>query len=92
MAGINPNRAAGKVSKATYEKLIPCLKEILQNAINLGGTTLRDFTDSSGEPGYFKQSLNVYGRGGEECVQCKKLLTEIRLGQRSTEYCKNCQK
>jgi len=92
MAGINPKRAAGKVSKATYEKLIPCIKEILQNAINLGGTTLRDFTDSSGEPGYFKQSLNVYGRGGEECVQCKKLLTEIRLGQRSTVYCKNCQK
>ena len=46
MAGINPKRAAGKVSKATYEKLIPCIKEILLNAINLGGTTLRDFTNS----------------------------------------------
>ncbi|NKB34606.1 MAG: bifunctional DNA-formamidopyrimidine glycosylase/DNA-(apurinic or apyrimidinic site) lyase [Pseudomonadales bacterium] len=92
MAGINPKRAAGKISKAKYKTLVACIKEILTRAIKVGGTTLRDFTNSSGEPGYFKQALNVYGRGGEECMQCKKPLKEIRLGQRSTVYCTNCQK
>lgn len=91
-AGINPKRATGKISKSRYDKLVPCIKEILQRSITVGGTTLRDFTNSSGEPGYFKQSLNVYGRGGEKCKKCKHVLKEIRLGQRSTVYCTNCQR
>lgn len=91
-SGVNPKRAAGKISKAKYSKLVPCIKAILQQSITVGGTTLRDFTNSAGEPGYFKQSLNVYGRGGESCITCKRLLREIRQGQRSTVYCTNCQK
>lgn len=91
-SGINPKRAAGKISKAKYSKLVPCVKTILQQSITVGGTTLRDFTNSAGEPGYFKQSLSVYGRGGEPCNSCNKSLKEIRLGQRSTVYCTNCQK
>ena len=92
MAGIHPKRAAGKISKKRYEKLTDCIKEVLSKAIEVGGTTLRDFTNSSGEPGYFKQSLYVYGRANEPCKNCKTRLKEIRLGQRSTVYCGRCQK
>ncbi len=91
-AGINPQRAAGKISRARYVKLVDCIKQVLARAIEVGGTTLRDFTGSDGKPGYFSQSLAVYGRGGQPCTHCKKPLREIRLGQRSTVYCVNCQR
>ncbi|RUO74837.1 bifunctional DNA-formamidopyrimidine glycosylase/DNA-(apurinic or apyrimidinic site) lyase [Pseudidiomarina sediminum] len=91
-AGIHPKRAAGKVSLARYQRLVPIIKETLSAAIAQGGTTLQDFTQADGQPGYFKQHLNVYGRGGRPCMVCKTELTEIRLGQRSTVYCKQCQR
>jgi formamidopyrimidine-DNA glycosylase len=91
-AGINPQRAAGKLSLARYALLTDCIKRVLARAIEVGGTTLRDFTGSDGQPGYFAQSLQVYGRGGEPCKQCAKPLKEIRLGQRSTVYCTACQR
>ncbi len=92
LAGINPKRAAGKISLQRYQKLVAAIKQILQTAIDVGGTTLRDFTDSDGKPGYFAQSLQVYGRRGEACTKCGQRLKEIRLGQRSTVYCTGCQK
>jgi formamidopyrimidine-DNA glycosylase len=92
MAGINPKRAAGGISQARYKKLVLAIKEVLAKAIQAGGTTLKDFTDSNGDPGYFKQSLQVYGRGRLPCNNCKKDLTEIRIGQRTTVYCSACQK
>lgn len=92
MAGIAPKRAAGKISRPRYRILVSCIQQVLSNAIAVGGTTLRDFTNSSGEPGYFKQSLQVYGRGGLACLHCQRELKEIRLGQRSTVYCSHCQK
>lgn len=91
-AGIHPKRAATKISMQRYQRLVDCIKDVLGNAIEVGGTTLRDFTNSSGEPGYFKQSLFVYGRAGMPCKQCSRELKEIRLGQRSTVYCGNCQR
>lgn len=91
-AGINPKRAAGKISRARYEKLVPIIKDILAKAITQGGTTLQDFTQADGQPGYFKQELMVYGRGGKQCMQCAGRLKEIRLGQRSTVYCPSCQR
>ena len=91
-AGIAPRRAAGKIARARYTTLVQCIQRVLRNAIEVGGTTLRDFTNSAGEPGYFKQSLQVYGRGGLPCLQCQQTLKEIRLGQRSTVYCTHCQK
>jgi formamidopyrimidine-DNA glycosylase len=90
-ARIRPTRKAGSVSKARFSLLAEQIKAVLANAINVGGTTLRDFTGSDGKPGYFKQSLKVYGRGGKPCVVCNNTLTEIRIGQRSTVFCKNCQ-
>lgn len=91
-AGIHPKRAAGKVSLARLQRLVPIIKQTLTEAIAQGGTTLQDFTQADGQPGYFKQHLNVYGRGGKQCMVCKQELTEIRLGQRSTVYCKRCQR
>lgn len=91
LAGINPKRAAKKVSSKEYDLLVTAIKKVLQLAIKEGGTTLRNFSQSDGKPGYFKQQLKVYGRGELPCVQCKTLLKEIRLGQRSTVYCPRCQ-
>lgn len=92
MAGISPKRAAGAVSRSRYEKLVSAIKAVLAKAIQVGGTTLRDFTGGNGDPGYFKQSLQVYGRAGLPCRECERALTEIRIGQRTTVYCRNCQK
>lgn len=91
LAGINPNRAAGKVSRARYERLVAIVKEVIAKAIEMGGTTLRDFTQADGKPGYFKQHLRVYGRGGEPCENCQSALRETRHSNRATVYCVNCQ-
>jgi formamidopyrimidine-DNA glycosylase len=91
-AGIHPKRAAGKVSKQRYLKLAPIIQQTLAQAIEQGGTTLNDFTNADGLPGYFKQELLVYGRGGRPCLVCTATLKEIRLGQRSTVYCPICQR
>jgi len=91
MAGILPARHAGKISLARYQRLADCIRVILQFAIQQGGTTLRDFVNEAGNPGYFKQQLRVYGREGLPCVHCQKLLKEIRLANRSTIFCSHCQ-
>jgi formamidopyrimidine-DNA glycosylase len=91
-AGIRPDRAAGKVSLARYITLVHEVKRVLARSITQGGTTLRDFVGGDGKPGYFRQQLLVYGRGGEQCMQCATALTEVRLGQRSTVFCRRCQR
>ena len=91
-AGIDPRKEAGKVSLKRYQALIPIIKDTLAAAITQGGTTLKDFAQSDGKPGYFAQQLLVYGRKGQPCVNCDTALTEIRLGQRSTVFCEVCQK
>ncbi|TQV82536.1 bifunctional DNA-formamidopyrimidine glycosylase/DNA-(apurinic or apyrimidinic site) lyase [Exilibacterium tricleocarpae] len=92
LAGIRPSRAAGGISRAACEALTANIKEVLAKAIAQGGTTLRDFVGGDGKPGYFKQQLWVYGRGGQPCGRCGKPLKEVRLGQRSTVYCTACQR
>ena len=91
MAGIRPTRQAGKISLARYQKLAECIRVVLQQAIQQGGTTLRDFVNEAGKPGYFQQQLRVYGRAGLACVGCNQLLTEIRIANRSTVFCGHCQ-
>lgn len=90
-AGIHPQKPAGEVGLAGYQTLAPIIKHTLAAAIEQGGTTLKDFAQSDGKPGYFAQQLLVYGRKGKPCVNCKTPLEEIRLGQRSTVYCPTCQ-
>jgi formamidopyrimidine-DNA glycosylase len=92
MAGINPKTKAGRISIGRYERLVQCIKTVLKEAITRGGTTLKDFTDSEGKPGYFSQQLQVYGREGEPCMNCGNTLKEIRQAQRSTVYCPHCQR
>lgn len=91
MAGIHPATAAGKLSVKRWGKLVDAIKAVLQAAITCGGTTLKDFTQSDGQPGYFSQSLQVYGRAGEACQQCRHPIRKITQGQRSTFYCTTCQ-
>lgn len=91
LAGIHPKRAAGRISRQRYGTLVDAIKVVLANAIEQGGTTLRDFVGGDGNPGYFKQSLNVYGRGEKPCRGCRAPLIEIRMGQRTTVFCKFCQ-
>ena len=91
-AGIHPARAAGRISRQRYVKLVDAVKQVLTEAIRQGGTTLRDFSNSEGKPGYFQQSLNVYGQSGEPCPVCTAPVRETRIGQRSTFYCPRCQR
>ena len=92
LAGINPRRLAGKITKLQAQNLVKAIKKILNAAIKQGGTTLKDFKSSNGKPGYFQQKLKVYDRKGEACVICKNPIKQITLGQRSTFYCTQCQK
>ena len=91
-AGIDPRREAGSISRVRYLKLAEEIKRILAQAIECGGTTLRDFVGGDGKPGYFQQELFVYGRGGEFCKLCGSTLREVRLGQRASVYCPRCQR
>ena len=91
MAGIHPTRAAGRVSAARYEALAAAIRDVLSHAIRRGGTTLRDFVNSEGNPGYFAQELLVYEREGLPCFQCQAPLLRKVIGQRSSYYCPRCQ-
>ncbi len=91
-SGIRPDRHAGRISSKRLSLLVDNIKIILSDAIQQGGTTLKDFVGGDGKPGYFKQSLSVYGRAGSACLNCEKELMESRLGQRSTVFCPFCQK
>ena len=92
LAGINPTRPAGKISEPRLAKLVAAIRDVLCAAIESGGTTLRDFLNEDGQPGYFKQSLHVYGREGEACHGCGGKVKRIVQGQRSTFYCGRCQR
>ena len=92
MAGIDPRRKAGKVSAKRYQLLTTAIKDVLAKAIQQGGTTLKDFTQTDGNPGYFKQSLSVYGRSGEPCLTCETPIKSLTIGQRNTFYCPQCQR
>lgn len=92
IAGIRPARPARKVTLAEYGRLVPAIRQVLAASIEAGGTTLRDFLNERGEPGYFAQSLRVYDREGLPCLRCNGTVKRIVLGQRSTYFCPKCQK
>ena len=90
LSGINPKTKASRISIKRLEKLVESIKSVLQQAIQQGGTTLQDFTQTNGQPGYFAQRLNVYGNKAQ-CPVCGKTIKRITQGQRSTFYCTHCQ-
>ncbi|RDV23956.1 bifunctional DNA-formamidopyrimidine glycosylase/DNA-(apurinic or apyrimidinic site) lyase [Alteromonas aestuariivivens] len=92
MAGIDPRRAAGRVSQSRYLALSEAIKNVLGFAIEQGGTTLKDFAQSDGKPGYFQQHLRVYGRTGQACERCGGEIHSEIIGQRNTFFCPRCQR
>ncbi|XPF92969.1 bifunctional DNA-formamidopyrimidine glycosylase/DNA-(apurinic or apyrimidinic site) lyase [Colwellia sp. RE-S-Sl-9] len=91
-AGILPTALAGSISKKRFNALTDIIKEVLAAAIAQGGTTLKDFTQADGRPGYFAQQLLVYGRAGKKCMVCETILEEVRQSNRSSVFCPTCQK
>jgi formamidopyrimidine-DNA glycosylase len=91
-AGIHPATAAGRVSLLRYGRLVEAIGQVLQDALQQGGTTLRDFCDSAGNPGHFQLKLSVYGRSGQPCTTCGRSIQQLRQGQRSTFFCSKCQR
>jgi formamidopyrimidine-DNA glycosylase len=91
-AGISPRRAARRITKAQAQKLSRAIKAVLRDAIKIGGTTLRDYVNADGAPGYFRQKLFVYERAGERCRVCKSTVKQFVQGQRSTYWCATCQR
>jgi formamidopyrimidine-DNA glycosylase len=91
-AGIRPGRAAGRVSRTEYATLAARIREVLDEAIVQGGTTLRDFAGANGESGYFQQDLYVYGREGQACRNCNRPIRRKVIGQRSSFFCAHCQR
>ena len=89
---IRPSKKANRITKKEAKALVASLKKVLKKAIKAGGTTLRDYLNPDSAPGYFKIELKVYGRGNEECLRCGKTLKEIRMSNRSTVFCSNCQR
>jgi formamidopyrimidine-DNA glycosylase len=91
-AGIRPKRMAGRLKPAEFAALVKSIKQVLSEAIRQGGTTLRDYVNPQGMPGYFRQKLYVYERGGEPCRVCKTPIRQFTQGQRSTYFCSTCQR
>jgi formamidopyrimidine-DNA glycosylase len=91
-AGIRPGRAAGRLTKAECERLAVAIKVTLQNAVNAGGSSLRDYVSTDGELGYFQLHTKVYDRQGLPCKVCGTPIKKLKTGQRSTFYCPACQK
>lgn len=92
MAGIRPTRAAKQISRKCYHALADAIKHVLSKAIKAGGTTLNDFSQTDGKPGYFQQELQVYGRDGESCNTCSGKIKSAVIGQRNTYFCTQCQR
>jgi formamidopyrimidine-DNA glycosylase len=90
-AGVRPRRAAGRIKRAEFDALAKSIKAVLKDAIRAGGTTLRDYVNPEGMPGYFRQKLYVYERGGEPCRMCRTPIRHFVQGQRSTYFCPKCQ-
>lgn len=91
-AGLLPTRPAESLTKPEAAKLVHVIRQVLQKAIKAGGTTLKDFAQSDGRPGYFAQKLQVYGKDGQPCPKCQMMLQGIKLGGRMTVFCEGCQR
>ena len=92
LAGVRPQRKCAMLTRAESIRLATAIKNVLEEAIKAGGTTLRDYFGVDGETGYFKMALHVYGRGGEPCLHCTTPLKIVKNSQRQSVYCPKCQR
>ena len=92
IAGIDPRRAGGRISRRRIDRLVCAVRQVLSVAINVGGTTLRDYARTDGAAGGFANRLSAYGRHGEPCPRCATPIAKTILGQRTTWYCRQCQR
>lgn len=90
-AHIHPLTPTNLVTLEQWQRLVPLIKQTLATAIEQGGTTLKDFAQADGKPGYFAQELQVYGKKGQPCPQCDTAIQEVKIGQRNSFFCANCQ-
>jgi formamidopyrimidine-DNA glycosylase len=91
-AGIHPRRRASTLTREQLGKLFVSVKEVLQEAIALGGSSISDYVDADGEEGFFQLQHRVYGREGEPCLVCKTAVKRVVIAGRSSHYCPKCQK
>jgi formamidopyrimidine-DNA glycosylase len=91
-AGISPKRAAGRIARARLEPLAAAVRDVLNEAIAAGGSSLKDYAQANGALGYFQHRFRVYDRAGEPCAACASPIVRIVQAGRSTFYCKRCQK
>ena len=91
-SGIRPRRQASSLKRDEVERLVKSIRKVLSQAIRVGGTTLRDYVNPDGNPGYFRQKLFVYERADESCRNCTTVIRTFTQGQRSTYYCPTCQR
>ncbi len=92
LAGIRPGRTAAIIARKRYDRLTQSIRQVLSEAIAQGGTTLRDFTNEKGQPGYFQLALKVYGKADQPCPACHTPIRLVTLGQRATYFCPRCQR
>jgi len=91
-AGIRPRRRASTITREELGRLFVAVKEVLQEAIALGGSSISDYVDADGEEGFFQLQHRVYGREGEACLVCKTPIKRVVIAGRSSHYCPRCQK
>jgi formamidopyrimidine-DNA glycosylase len=92
LAGIVPTRPIGTLTPSEWQKILPAIKQVLEKAVHLRGTSDGDFRDTDGLQGSFQETLYVYGRTGEPCKKCGTIIVRQKIGQRSVFYCPRCQK
>ncbi len=91
-AGIRPRRRASTITRDQFAELLTSIKEVLHEAIAVGGSSISDYVDADGEEGFFQLQHRVYGREGEPCLVCKTPIKRIVIAGRSSHYCPKCQK
>lgn len=92
LAGIRPDRSCARIARERYLRLGTAIQEVLSRALIQGGTTLKDFVNPDGEPGYFQHTFEVYGRDGEPCSRCEDRIRRLVKGNRSLFFCPGCQR
>ena len=91
LSNVNPLKTSNKITLKECKKIVSSSKRVLNSAIKVGGTTLKDFYSADGSPGYFKTKLKVYGQDGQNCKRCKTQIKKVIINQRASFYCSNCQ-